>query len=175
MYTHTHCWFFCSHQAWRVSSHVRSPSLHRLCCPCEKTMGPPESLVSLLYTFSKSFLWTTNFNMASALTLLYTPHVGCCEPHGRSCSYTICAQRKEAERCMLSVMRDLEGSSFVYFFFFFPPTSFPFLVDSLSPAEKVAVGVLSSRWLAKGHPRLVSLFKKGKLVFIVLVAIFFSF
>lgn len=148
MYTHTHtAGFFV---AIKREEYLLMFALHRLFCPCEKTMGPPESLVSLLYTFSKSFLWTTNFNMASALTLLYTPHVGCCEPHGRSCSYTIYVHR---EKKLSVVCCPWWGIFFRLFFFFFPPKSFPFLVDSLSPAEKVAVGVLSSRWLPKKNIR----------------------
>jgi hypothetical protein len=63
----------------------------------------------------------------------------------------VCTQREEK----LSVVCCLWWGVLLSFLFF-SPTSFPLVVDSLSP-EKVADGVLSSRWLPKGHPRLVSL------------------
>ena len=134
MYTHT------GFVAIKREEYLLMFALHRL--SLWENDGPTERE----FRFPPFFfyiLWTTNFNMASA----HSTPCGMLWTYGRSCSY-ICTEKRS---WALYVVCD-EGSSFV----FFPHTSFPFLVDSLSP-EKVAVGVLSSRWLPKGHPRLVSL------------------
>ena len=101
-----------------------------------------------------------------------SPHVEMLRTHGRSCS---CMYREKSKRnWALDVV--LWWGFLLSFFFLCPPlTSFPFLVDSLSP-EKVADGVLSSRWLPKGtSASRSSSSKKEKLVLnSFFITIFFS-